>query len=79
MAKAILDSYNKNTFKEDSYIDPNKKLRAGIVGIGWIAEANVESYLRCPDVDLVAFAEIVPGKAEAFIKALGIEDKGIHV
>ena len=79
MAQAIMDKFTKNVFKEKSIIDPNKKLRAAVVGIGWIAEAQVSSYLRCEDVDLVAFAEIVPGKAEDFIEALGIQDKGIRV
>ncbi len=64
---------------DESIVDPSKKLRAAVVGLGWIARAQVESYLRCPDVDLVAFSEVVPGKAEAFIKDLGLEDRGIHI
>ena len=52
MAQAIMDKFTKNVFKEKSIIDPNKKLRAAVVGIGWIAEAQVSSYLRCEDVDL---------------------------
>lgn len=79
MAQVIMDKFTKNVFKEKSIIDPNKKLRAAVVGIGWIAEAQVDSYLRCEDVDLVALCEIVPGKAEAFIEALGIQDRGIKV
>lgn len=29
-----------------------KKLKIGIIGTGWIAESHVESYKRCPDVEL---------------------------
>jgi len=75
MAQAI----TKPIVIDESIVDPNKKLRAAVVGLGWIARAQVESYLRCPDVNLVAFAEVVPGKAEAFIQELGIEDRGIHI
>ena len=34
MAQAIMDKFTKNVFKEKSIIDPNKKLRAAVVGIG---------------------------------------------
>lgn len=56
-----------------------KRARAGIVGIGWIARAHIESYLRCPDVELAALAEPMPGKAEELLKTLGLEDRGIRV
>ena len=46
MAQAIMDKFTKNVFKEKSIIDPNKKLRAAVVGIGWIAEAQVDVYKR---------------------------------
>ncbi len=59
--------------------DRKRPARAGIVGAGWIARAHVESYLRCPDVELAALAEPMPGKAEALLKALGLEDRGIRV
>lgn len=79
MGKGILDRFKKNTNTGGTMIDPGKRVRVGLVGTGWIAEAHVESYLRCPEVDLVAFAELKPGKAEAFIEALGLQDKGIHI
>lgn len=79
MGKGILDKFKKNINTGDTMIDPGKRVRVGLVGTGWIAEAHVESYLRCPEVDLVAFAELKPGKAEAFIEALGLQEKGIHI
>ena len=44
----------------------------GIIGTGWISEAHIESYLRCPDVEIVAAADLVPGKAEALFEKLGV-------
>lgn len=57
----------------------NRRARAGVVGIGWIAKSHVEAYLRCPDVELAALAEPMPGKAERLLRELGLEDRGIRV
>ena len=54
-----------------------KKLRVGIIGTGWIAESHIESYKRMPDVEIVAGADLIPGKAEAFFKRYGVE--GVHL
>ena len=51
----------------------SKKLRVGIIGTGGIANAHINSYLQMPDVELVAGADLIPGKAEAFFKAYGVE------
>ena len=45
-----------------------RKLKIGIIGTGWIADAHMSSYLNMPDVEVVAGADLVPGKAEAFFK-----------
>ena len=59
--------------RKEADIDASKKLKVGIIGTGWIAEAHLESYLQMPDVDIVAGADIIPGKAEAFFKRYGID------
>ena len=51
-----------------------KKLKIGIIGTGWIAESHVESYKRCPDVEIVAAADLVPGKAKAFCEKFGLTE-----
>jgi len=68
----ILDAFKENqeTAKE---IDTSKKIKVGIIGTGWIAEAHVKEYVRMPDVEIVAAADLIPGKAEAFFNRLGIE------
>ena len=50
-----------------------RKLKIGIIGTGWIADVHMESYLRMPDVEIVAGADLIPGKAEAFFKKHGVE------
>lgn len=69
---AILNQF-KNESGETVEIDASKKVRVGIIGTGWIAGAHIGSYLKMPDVELVAGADLVPGKAEAFFKKHGVE------
>lgn len=66
-----------NQFKSDQEvveIDASKKLKIGIIGTGWIADAHMEEYLKMPDVEIVAGADLVEGKAEAFFKKHGLEN-----
>ncbi len=65
-----------NTFTDQSgakSVDTDKKVRIGIIGTGWIADAHMKAYLEQPDVVLVAGADIIPGKAAAFFKKHGVE------
>ena len=71
--QSVLDAY-KNTSKSEETIDASKKLRVGIIGTGWIAEAHIRSYLKQPDVEIVAGADLIPGKAAAFFKKFGVEN-----
>lgn len=73
MADNILDRFDK-VFTEEKEVDASKKIKVGIIGCGWIAEAHVKSYLKCPDVEIVAGADLIPGKAEKFFKDQGIEN-----
>ncbi len=50
-----------------------RKYKIAIIGTGWIAEAHMESYMNMPDVEVVAGADLIPGKAEAFFKRFGVE------
>ena len=74
MAKnnSSLDAFKEN--HEVETVDATKKVRVGIIGTGWIADAHMESYLKQPDVEIVAGADIIPGKAEAFFKRYGLEN-----
>lgn len=50
-----------------------KKIRIGIIGTGGIAGAHIKQYLKMDDVEIVAGADLIPGKAEAFFKQRGVE------
>jgi len=72
MAKAAsLDAFKFD--QEKNSIDASKKLKVGIIGTGWIAEAHIEQYKMMPDVEIIAGADLVPGKAEEFFKKFGVE------
>jgi len=72
MAKgADLNAYQTN--QEVEVIDMSKKVKIGIIGTGWIAESHVKALKECPDVEIVALADLVPGKAEKFAKDWGVE------
>ena len=65
-----------NAFKEsqeESVIDASKKIRIGFIGCGWIAGSHIKSLLKQPDVEIVAGADLVPGKAKAFFEKHGVE------
>ena len=64
-----------NTFTDQTQkqvIDTSKKMRVGIIGCGWIAGSHVDAYLNQPDVEIVAGADIIPGKAKAFFEKYGL-------
>lgn len=63
---------------EEKAIDTGKKVRVGIIGTGWIAEAHIQQYLKFPDVEIVAMADLIPGKAEKFCKTFGIDPATVH-
>ena len=56
----------------EQVVDASKKVKIGIIGCGWIAGSHIDSYKKMADVEVVACADPIPGKAEAFCKANGI-------
>ena len=69
---AGLDAFKEN--QETAVVDASKKVKIGIIGTGWIAESHISAYKKMPDVEIVAMADLIPGKAEAFAKKFGIEN-----
>ena len=68
---ANLDAFKGN--QTETVIDTTKKFRVGIIGCGWIAESHLKSYLKQPDVEIVAGCDLIPGKAKAFFERYGVE------
>ena len=56
-------------------VKSDRKLRIGIIGTGGIANSHIDSYKKQPDVEVVAGADLVPGKAEKFFEAHEVEAK----
>ncbi len=71
MSDAVLNQFTQAVEEEKKVSE--KKLKVAIIGTGWIAESHIESYLDMDDVEIVAFADLIPGKAEKFAARYGVE------
>ena len=72
MAEKMDAALDYNVKADTVKIDADRKLRVAIIGCGWIADAHMYSYKKMPDVEIVAGADIIPGKAAAFMEKHGI-------
>ncbi|MCI8332461.1 MAG: Gfo/Idh/MocA family oxidoreductase [Clostridiales bacterium] len=50
----------------------NEKVKVAIIGTGWIAGAHIHQYLQMEDVEVVALADLVPGRAKDFADKYGL-------
>ncbi|MCQ2453893.1 MAG: Gfo/Idh/MocA family oxidoreductase [Clostridia bacterium] len=73
---AVLGKFRQDDDQKRDY--SGKKIRVGIIGTGWIAEAHIEQYKKFPDVELVAMADLIPGKPQAFCEKMGVDYSNIH-
>ena len=60
------------TVEKEADLHATRKLRIGIIGTGGIAKAHLQSYLKQPDVEIVAGADLIPGKAKRFFEQYGL-------
>jgi len=72
MSDTVLNQFTPN--KEEKPIDTSRILKFGIIGTGWIAESHVESLKQMPDVEIVAGADLIPGKARRFFDQYELPD-----
>ncbi|NLG96048.1 MAG: Gfo/Idh/MocA family oxidoreductase [Chloroflexi bacterium] len=72
MTDAVLSQFRPPEEDDAPAVNTGKKIKYGIIGTGWIAEAHVESLKMMPDVEIVAAADLIPGKAEKFMKKYGV-------
>lgn len=77
MSEDILNKF-KQVQEEKKIAESDKVLKIGIIGTGWIAEPHVTAYLKCKDAKIVACADLVDGKAEAFCKKMGLENVRLY-
>lgn len=64
--------------EETETVSTGRKLKIGIIGTGWIAESHIESYKQMKDVEVVAAADLIDGKAEKFFKRYGVENVRLY-
>ena len=74
MADNSMAGLNTFTAQSEESVDTGRKMRVAIIGCGWIAGSHMKSYLAQPDVEIVAGADLVPGKAKAFMEKYGVMD-----
>ncbi len=74
MSDKVLSQFKQEAIEEKKAA--GKKFKIGIIGTGWIAEAHIQSYKNQPDVEIVAAADLIPGKAEKFMERNGVT--GVH-
>ncbi len=67
-----LDDFKLNW--EVKEIDASKKVRIAFIGCGWIADSHMKALLNQPDVEIVAGADLIPGKAKKFFEKYGLEN-----
>ncbi len=57
----------------------SERIRVGIVGAGWAGQTSAKYYRQLPWVDLVGWADIVPGKAAAAAAQFGIPPEAVYL
>lgn len=75
----VLGLNDFNSVEEITERDTSKKIKVAIIGTGWIAQSHVIEYKKMEDVEIVALADIVPGKAEKFARDYGVEGARIYL
>jgi len=71
---AVLGQFKKTEDQTSKH--EGKTLKVGIIGTGWIAESHAQCFKMMPDAEVVAAADLVPGKAERFCRDWGL--KGVR-
>ncbi|HSR12219.1 MAG TPA: Gfo/Idh/MocA family oxidoreductase [Thermodesulfobacteriota bacterium] len=57
---------------------PKKKVRVGVVGIGYLGNFHAQKYAAIPDAELVGLVDIVPARAREMAEKLGTQSFESH-
>lgn len=63
----------KNAPEEEGAVGGGRKLRIGFIGTGGIANSHIKAYKQFDDVEIVAGADLIEGKAAAFFRKNEVE------
>ena len=66
MSDKVLSRFKQEEKAEE--IKADRKVKVGIIGTGGIAFSHIENYMKMPDVEIVAAADIIPTKANSIMK-----------
>ncbi len=69
----ILNKFEADQTAE-AVIDTSRKVRVAIIGCGSIALSHAGTYVKQPDVEIVALCDIFPGRAEEFAARFDLKD-----
>ena len=69
MADEVLNQFTQAVEEKKA---AGRKVKFGIIGTGWIAESHVRYLKQMDDVEIVAMADLIPGKAEKFAEKFGV-------
>ncbi|MBR4769274.1 MAG: Gfo/Idh/MocA family oxidoreductase [Lachnospiraceae bacterium] len=73
MASIDLNDFSTNmTAGERTFGE--RKLRIGIIGMGGIAQSHLKSYVKQPDVTIVAACDLIEGKSEKLLSRFELTD-----
>ena len=70
--------YESVKFRVDKLAANGVIFIVAIIGTGGIAHSHADAYKKMDDVEMVAAADLVPGKAAAFMKKFGWDDAHIY-
>lgn len=76
MSENILDKF-KDAPAEEKVRDMSKKVKVGIIGTGWIAEAHVKAYQKCPDVKSLLQQTLFPARQKHSVKDTALKTLSI--
>lgn len=69
-----LDLFKEVREEEGTTAKASRRLRIGFIGTGGIANSHIKAYLQFDDVDIVAGADLIAGKARKFFDGYGLTE-----
>ena len=72
MSDKVLSQFKQEETAEE--IKTERKVKVGVIGCGGISYAHFNNYLKMPDVEIVAIADLIPEQMETKANEFGLPD-----